>query len=36
MIGLFAEDALDLAVDLFKQKCGPKDIVSAIYGEGRQ
>tara|TARA_R110000744_G_scaffold114363_2_gene213878 strand:- start:1179 stop:2000 length:822 start_codon:yes stop_codon:yes gene_type:complete len=31
---IFAEDSIDLAMDVYKDKCGYKDVVSMIYGEG--
>lgn len=31
---IFLEDATDLAIDLYKQKCGKKDVVNMRYREG--
>ena len=31
---VFAEDALDEALDLYHDRCSEKDIISALYGEG--
>jgi hypothetical protein len=30
----FAEDSIDLAMDVYKEKCGYKDVICMIYGEG--
>tara|TARA_R100000808_G_C2143915_1_gene151695 strand:- start:1097 stop:1918 length:822 start_codon:yes stop_codon:yes gene_type:complete len=30
----FAEDSIDLAMDLYKKECGYKDVIAMIYGEG--
>ena len=31
---VFAEDSIDLAMDLYKEQCGYKDVVAMVYGEG--
>ena len=31
---VFSEDSIDLAMDLYKEECGYKDVVAMIYGEG--
>lgn len=32
----FQENSVDLAMDLYKNNCSYKDIISCIYGEGRE